>query len=324
MILSFSGDPFLAPRAALRALRAEGFAPHEVTTLGEGLTPDEVLRLASQGGLFGRVALRLDLDEAFTGQAGVKPRNELLAALEGVDPAAFVVAVDSSATPARQKRWRALGRHQHLPTPRYERLPGWIQEELRAHGLRFAADVPQTLADLFGEDLPAIASEIEKVAVLDETLTSERIRALAHRPAARDAFALIEAVVAGEAATSLAIARELLAQGEPPQRVFGALTWQFLLVAKAVALRADGALDARSAATALGAKPFVARRALKIAEALDERRLRTALTVLLEADRRGKSGGDPAWALEGAVLDLAPLFAPPGVPQPAPAGPRAR
>jgi len=310
MIWSFSGDPFLSQRAARRALRVEGFAPHDVVVLDESMTPRELHAHASQGGLFGRVAVHLDFDAAFTGQGGVKPRNDVLQALGEVDPEAFVVAVDSGATPARQKRWRALGRHQHLPTPRYERLPGWVRAELDENGVRYEGQVPETLADLFGEDLPALASEIAKLAVLDEILSAERVRLLANRPAARDAFDLIAAVASGDAPLALGIARDLLEQGEPPQRVFGALAWQFLLVGRAVGLiKERGRVDAREAASALGARPFVARRALAIAGPLDEAGLRRALSVLLDADRRSKSGGDAAWALESAVLTLAPMFA---------------
>ncbi len=311
MILTFSGDPFLARRAARAALAERGVRGSEVVSFGEGLDPADVRRAASQGGLFGQVALFLDFDEAFSGQAGVQPRNEAIAALGDLEEGALVVVLDSSATAARQKRYRALGTLDHRPTPRYERLPRWIAAELEGAGVRFASDVPQVLADLFGEDPAGIASEIAKLAVLDEELGAERVRALANRPAARDAFDLIERVVAGDAPGTLSVARGLLERGEAPQRVFGALTWQFGLVARAVALRAaEPKADARRAAAALGAHPAAARRALAIGERFDEASLRGALHLLLDADVRAKSGGDPDWALEGTVLALARAFAP--------------
>ena len=308
MILAFSGDPFLARRSARAALAERAGAGAEVVGLGEGLEPTDIERASAQGGLFGTVALFLDFDEAFPGQAGVKPRNDALEALARVGDA-LVVVLDSSATAARQKRYRALGELEHLPTPRYAQLPRWVASELKAAGVRFQRDVPQTLADLFGEDPAAIASEILKLAVLDEELSAERVRTLANRPAARNAFDLVERIVTGDAAGALVIARYLLEQGEAPQRVFGALTWQFSLVAQGVGLLAsEGKVDDRRAASALGAPPAAARRALAVARHFDEDGLRRALHVLLDADRRAKSGGDPEWALEGAVLALARSF----------------
>ena len=283
-----------------------------VVRLGEGLRAEDIRDALAQGGLFGRVTLLLDFDEAFSGQAGVKPRNDAVKALQDVPEDAVVVVIDSTATPSRQKTYQALGRHLHLPTPRFERLSAWAADELRDAGVRFTRDVPGALADLFGEDLPAIASEVTKLAVLvDEELTPERVRQVANRPAARDAFKLIEAVARGDAAVALTIVRDLLSFGEPPQRVFGALIWQFMLVAKAVGLlERDPRMTADGAASRLGAKPFVAKRALAIATGLDETSLSRALATLLDADVRSKTGFDPAWALESAVISLSDEFRP--------------
>lgn len=309
MILAFSGDPFLAPRAARRALRARGFGAESVSELGEGMDAAQVGQLAAQSGLFGQVALLLDFDAAFKGQAGVKPRNEVIKALGGVPEDTLVVVLDLNASASRQKTYRKLGEHEHLPTPRFEGLTHWVREELRHEGVRFQRDVPETLADLFGEDLPAIASEIRKLTVLDEELTAARVRAIANRPAARDAFDLIEATAAGDAGRALAVCASLTAQGEAAPRVLGALAWQYNLVARCVGLRESRArVDAGLVAQTLKVKPFVAKKALAIAVKLDERRLGRVLDALLQADLAMKTGRDEGWALEALTLKLATEF----------------
>ena len=331
MVISFSGDPYLARRAAKRALAERGFLPSDVTELGEGMTPGAVATLAAQGGLFGQVALLLDFGEAFTGHAGVKPRSEMMATLRTVSEGALIAVLDQEATPARIKNWRDIGEHLETPTPRYEALPRWVTKELDANQVTYDRDVPSTLAELFGEDVAAIASEIAKLTALDEKFTAERVRQLANRTAVHDAFDLIDAIAKGDAATALQIARQLLAEGEAPQRVLGALVWQFMLVAKALAFaiseNGSGAAagsgaagsrpDARTspqalagkAATALKVRPFVAQRALTLAAVLDERSLREAMSDLLDADVAAKSGGDPEWALESLVIGLASRWA---------------
>jgi len=308
MVLAYTGDPFLVRRAARAALREHGVDPAGVTELGEGLRPEAVLDLASQGGLFGQAALLVDFAEAFQGQAGVRPRNELMKALERVPDGAVVVVLDPDATPARQKAFQALGEHHHLPTPRFERLPRWIATELDAAGVRYRRDVPSVLAELFGEDPAAIASEVQKLAALDEAFDAERVRALVNRPVVHDAFDLIAAMAEGDAAAAMAIARQLLDEGEAPQRVFGALVWQFQLVARAVALlerERPRKVSVSAAAAALKANPKAAQRALDLAAGLDEATLAQALSELVDQDVRGKSGGDAELALETAVVRLA-------------------
>lgn len=313
MILAFSGDPFLATRAARRALVARGFRPEEISELGEGMDADQVRQLAAQGGLFGQVALLLDLDAAFKGQAGVKPRNDVLRALAEVPEEAVVVVLDLGATASRQKTYRELGELEHLPTPRFQALVHWVRQELQAEGVRATREVPEVLADLFGEDLPGIAGEIQKLAVLageGEELTGERVREIANRPAARDAFDLIDRIVAGDAAGALRTCRDLTELGEAPQRVLGALGWQFALVARCVGLRESRArADAGLVTQTLKVKPFVAKKALGIAQKLDEEGLRRVLAALLRADVATKTGRDERWALESLALELSGLFA---------------
>ncbi len=311
MIVAFTGDPFLARRSARRALRDRGVAPSEVVELGEGLLPEQIEAAVHQAGLFGATVLLLDFDAAFEGQAGVAPRAAAMKALASVPEDALVIVVDAKATAARQKTWRALGTLEHQPTPRYAALRGWIAKEAEAHGVRTRGGVPAVLADLFGEDLPALAAEIDKLAVLDEVLDEARVRELVHRPASRDAFDLIDAVTAGNEATAVRTARLLLDAGEAAPRILGALGWQFSLVARAVALRErDGDVAKAVAARTLGAAPYAAGKAMDIARRLDERALREVFGILLEVELAVKTGRrEPGWAIEAGALELAGTFA---------------
>lgn len=310
MIDAFSGDAFLVHRAARSMLQERGFGPADVNEMGEDMSAEQVAQVAAQSGLFGRQALWLDFGAAFTGQAGVKPRNAVMRVLESVPEDTQIVVIDADATNARQKAYREIGKHHHVPTPRFGELTRWVGTELSRHDVRFRSDVPATLADLFGEDLPAIAAEIQKLAVLDEELTSERVREIANRPAARNAFDLIDAAVAGDARTALAVCRGLLEQGEAPPRVMGALAWQFDVVARSVALQQGNTrLRQSDAARQLKANPYAARKALAIAENLDEPTLYRALSTLLAADVAMKTGRDAGATMELCTVELASIFA---------------
>lgn len=308
MIVSFSGDRFLCRRAGRAALAAAGATPGAAVELAEGMSAQDVTRLASQGGLFGRATLLLDFEAAFTGAAGVKPRNEVMKALEGVTAGATIVALDPDATPARQKAWRALGDHRHLALPRGDRLRDWVASELGEAGVESEPAVAAYLAEVFGEDAAAIASEVQKLAALDERIGLERAKAVVNREATRDAFDAIERIAAGDVAGAVAVTRRLVDAGEAVPRVFGALAWQFMLVAKATGLRQrEGArrIGGAQAAAALGAAPYAAEKALALAARLDEAAVAAALAELLAADVAAKTGRDQELALDGVVISLA-------------------
>jgi DNA polymerase III subunit delta len=309
MVVAFSGDPFLATRAARRHLKARGFRAEEVTELGEGMTAEQVSQLAAQSGLFGQVALLLEFDAAFKGQAGVKPRNEVIKTLEHIPEDTLVVILDLEASESRQKTYKSLGENHHYPTPRFSALTHWIRQELNEEKVRFHNDVPDTLADLFGEDLPSIAAEVQKLAVLDQELSGQQVREIVNRPAARDAFNFIEATANGNAHEALSVCQSLLAQGEAPPRVLGALTWQYNLVARCVALREDRSrVDPALVTQTLKVKPFVAQKALSLAAKLNEAGLKKVLTYILEAEVAMKTGRDEVWALESLALKLATFY----------------
>ncbi len=306
MIIAYSGDSFLVRRAVKRAFEARGFAMQDVTELAEGMTGGEVAQLAAQSGLFGSSALLLDFSAAFKGQAGVKGRNEVMKVLNTIPEDSLVIVIDLEATPARQKNYKKLGEFEQLPTPRFAALSHWIRLELESHALTFEKSVPDTLADLFGEDLPSIAAEINKLSVLDEKLTSEQVIRLVNRPASRSAFDLIDAISAKKPDVALKTIHSLIAQGEAANRILGALTWQYNLLARAVAIKESRSrVDATVLTQTLKVAPFVAKKTLALSQNIDEVALKKILLALLDADVAIKTGKNDQWALEALALKLA-------------------
>ena len=307
-VRAFVGDPFLARRAARAALEEAcahaGVAADAVVRLGEGATAADVVEAMGQGGLFGPSIVWFDLDEAFVGAGHTAARNAVLDALDD-SGTALVVALDAAATPARQKRWRALGEVVALPTPRFAGLTRWVAQELQVAGVAVKGNVAGALADAFGDDLPGAAGEVAKLALLGETITPERALEIAHRPATRTAFDVVDALAAGDAARALTLVRDILDQGEAPIRVHAALAWHVDLVARctALALR-DPRVAKDEAARTLGASPYPTGRALEVARRLDEATLAAAVEATVQADVAMKTGRDPEWALESCVLEL--------------------
>jgi DNA polymerase III subunit delta len=319
MLEIYSGDPFLARRAALQRLQGlrQADATLEVVRLSEGIDAGALRQALDQGGLFGRVALLVDLDEAFPGAGHTAARNAIIDVLAGgaerfAAAAALALVIDAEATPARQKRWRELGTLHHQATPRYGELKAWLSRELRAAQVEPRGDVVGALIDLFGDDLPGMVGELQKLQLLEQPITPERVRQVAQRPAARSAFDLIDAVVAGDRAAALRVARQLLELGEVPIRVMAALVWQVDLLARGAALLLqDPTIPVARLRSALGVAEFVAKKVHGVARHLDEPTVAAMVAATLDADVAMKRGTDPEWALERVALQLAGLFAKP-------------
>ena len=305
MIESYSGDAFLAARAArarLAQLRSESF---EMTELAEDLTPDRVQAVAGQSGLFGAGALYLDFDAAFSGQAGVKPRNAMLKLLPTLSGDTRIIVLDSSATAARQKQWKAMGEHVNLPTPKWGALERWIADELKATGVNFKRDVPGVMVELFGEDLPGIASEIMKLQLVGVELTAGNLRELTGKEGVADAFSLLDAIVAGDSAAAVEQCRALRRQDEDGVKVLAAVSWQFGLVARCTGLlQAEPRAGDSRVASALKVHPFVAGKVRRIAAGLNEQSLKPVLSAIADAELASKSGRSGDWALEKLALQL--------------------
>lgn len=309
MIESFSGDPFLAARAIREKLLEFTRAGHETVEAGEELDVSVLRAAAGQTGLFGTSVIFLDFDAAFSGQAGVKPRNAVMKALATVPADQPVLVLDSSATDARRKNWLKLGEHTHLPTPRFQALDRWIAAELKAAGVKHDRDVPAAFSELFGEDLPGIASEILKLSVLGTDLDAASVRRLSGRDSMTDSFAFIESITAGDAAAALQNLRLLRQQAEEAMRVLAAVSWQFGLVARTVAeLAADPRQPDGQLARELRVAPFAAGKARRIAARLDEDRLLPLLRGVASAELAAKSGRNADWALEKLAIELSGFF----------------
>lgn len=312
MLRVFVGDPFLARRSALTALaevrRAAGVDVAAVRRFGDDTTAETFVEELGQGGLFGRPVAFLDLDDLFPGAGHTATRNALIDALGRVAEA-DVVVLDASATPARQKRWTALGEVVAEPAPRFTQRNRWAAKELEVAGVEVRGDVAGALVDAFGDDLPGIAGEVVKLALLPGPITPERALEVAHRPAHRSAFDLVDALSAGDAATALRLVRDLLDRGEPPVRVQAALAWHVDLVVRCAALSLrDPRVGKDEAARALKTSPYPTGRALDVARRLDEATLATIAGATVGAEVAMKTGRDPAWALERCVLSLVAAF----------------
>lgn len=192
----------------------------------------------------------------------------------------------------------------------------WVREHAHAEG----ADITRQAADALLNTLgPAatgavgvlrLGTEVAKLATyaLDDggTITPEHVALLVTGAADEQAFAWLDAVIAGNAREAVRRTEGLLAAGEEPMRLMALLGSQvgYLLRAKRLPNATDNAV-----ASALGVAPGRAYHILRAARAADVGRLAVATRDLAATDEAVKTGValSDADALLWAVLQIARL-----------------
>ncbi|WP_034383788.1 DNA polymerase III subunit delta [Deinococcus sp. YIM 77859] len=296
-LMAFSGNRFLAEEALRDTLMARGLSPRDLPRLaGEEVTADTIAPLLAPS-LFGDGGVIVDL-------AGTKPDKALLELLAS---APVTVAVLDEAPPAgRVKLYESRGEHYPSAAPQKTGdVAGWAAQRARRAGLRLDREAALYLAEVFGPDLTGIAGELNKLALLDGPLTADLVRRVVGREPPGDTFAMLGAATGGRPGEAVTHLRRLLASGEDPFRLLGAVVWQYGLVARCVALlQEEGRVTEAGAAQRLGLKPYSAKKALEVARRLNESRIRAHLTRILDAEVAMKRGLDPAAVLERLIVQL--------------------
>ncbi|ACO45898.1 DNA polymerase III subunit delta [Deinococcus deserti] len=296
-LLAFTGNRFLADETLRDSLRARGLNPRELPRLGGEDVSAEGLRPHLSPGLFGDGGVIVDLE-------GVKADKALLELLSG---APVTVALLDEAPPAtRLKLYEKHGEVIPSPAPvKPGDVTGWVVQRAKKAGLPLERDAAAYLGEVFGPDLAGIVGELNKLALLDGALDRVTVHRVVGREPPGDSFAMLGAATAGRPGEALTQLRRLLASGEDPFKLMGAVIWQYSLVARCVALlQEEGRVTEALAAQRLGVKPYPAKKALDVARRLNEARMRGHLSRILEADLGMKRGLDAGTVLERLIVQL--------------------
>lgn len=296
-ILAFTGNAFLADETLRDTLAARGLAARDLPRFSGEDVKAELLGPHLAPSLFGDGGVVVDL-------GGLKPDKALLDLLAS---APVTVAVLDEAPPAtRLKVYEKAGEVVASPAPsKPGEVTGWVVARARRAKLPLDRDAASYLAEVFGADLAGIAGELNKLELLGGPLGRARVQAVVGREPPGDSFAMLGAATTGRTAEAVTQLRRLLASGEDPFKLLGAVVWQYSLVARCAALiQEEGRVSDAVAAQRLGVKPYPAKKALEVARHLNESRVRAQLRRILDADLAMKRGLDAGVALERLIVQL--------------------
>lgn len=191
-------------------------------------------------------------------------------------------------------------------TPR--EIPQWISSRSTKMGLKLTPLQITQLAQRLGVELLQIRTELEKLAVYalenGGIVSDEAFDSLVPLGDESNVFALMDAVVSGDARQSMPRLQELLAAGEPELRLLTTITRQFRNIAAAIECR-NLRLDKKTLASELGLKPFVIEKSMAQAGRYTMAQIQRITDRLLQADYRIKTGQSaPRLELETAIVEI--------------------
>ncbi len=299
MIQLFTGDNTFTRQEAYDALRAShdtdgSLAANTITFSGKTLKISELEaaamaipfladhRLVRVDGLCDRFGARTGRRRADL--AAWDGLADLLEALPDTTLLIFIDAKTTDRNPIRQMIAEA-GQIREFPPFRPRDVDSWLHDRTRALGLHLTPGAERLLIARVGHDLWTLASELQKIQIYagDATVDEAVVESLAPVNHESNIFQFVDAVAEGRTTQAMQSLAALRQAGETPQRILNMIARQIRMVAVARELldRGGSEDDIRQA---LGAHPFVAKRAANQARRYTQATADAALRRVLDAD----------------------------------------
>lgn len=243
-------------------------------------------------------------------QALVAKQAEALAEyLQAPNPSARLLFLASEPLPSSHWLPKALPPSAVIALPRLTGpgLIAWLQREAREHGYELTEAAVRLLVRWVGEDLSALAGELEKACLFagptTRSIGEEEVRQVVGEHRIRKTFELADAIERRQIGAALSLLDQLLAAGEEPLAILGALTRQVRTTWQVKEWLRAGK-SGEEIARLLRRPPFAVETLAAVATSQSPAALTRALARCWEAERRLKSGGRPRSELTVLVADL--------------------
>lgn len=307
--------------SALARLRRH-FAPEAIEAVSALDTPGEaVAALCNAGSLFGdaRLVVTEDVDGRRDGDGRLKggwKAGDVEAIAEYVkSPApATVLALVGQEVKKTSSLWKACAKAGQVLEYNVVKkaVQGWVVDQFRARGVQAEPEAAAALVQIVGDDLNALATEIDKISTWagSEPVGEQEIEALAAPMADLPIYELTDAWAARDASRALAVSetlfeRESRQRRDVAARLAAALGGHVARLRSIKRLAADG-VPSKEAAERLRMHPFRAQKLYGEAEGFSSEELRSAVVRLsaLDGALKGQSRLAPDLELQRALVDL--------------------
>ena len=327
MIYSLSGDDDFTIRETLARMKESVGTPDvrdvNILTLDSNVSLDEFMANASTVPFLAdkRLVLVEGLLSKFERRSGARSgsgangRKELSEwerlpmVLADVPETTDVVFVDgrlSASNPLLKLiQERVTANTYNPPGPRELRM--WIADRARSEGAEIDGQAVQVLAETIGSDLPVMASELRKLALVaaGRAISADDVDRMVSYSQESSIFASVDAIVEGRVSEALGLVHGLLEAGSPTGYILTMVARQvrLLILAKEIGARR---LSMGEASQRLRLSGYPLRKTLFQADRFSMERLVEIHSMLLEADLAMKStGADDELILDTLIADIA-------------------
>jgi DNA polymerase-3 subunit delta len=306
---------------ALERLRVH-FLPEATDVVSALDVPAEAaIALCNAGSLFGDARLvvvenvdgRRDSDNRLKGGWKAADVETLSAYLASPAPGT-VLALVGEEVKKTAALWKACAKAGDVLEYTVEKkaIQKWVAERFARHGVRAEPEACSALVQIVGDDLHALALEVDKLATwaAGEPIGEREVELLAAPAADTPIFTLTDAWAAGDTARALAASETIFERESKPRRdtaarLAGALGGHLGRMRSLRRLAAEG-VRAREAAPKLRMHPFYAEKVSRQADGFSPDQLRDASARLAELDGalKGRSKLAPDLEIQRALVDL--------------------
>jgi DNA polymerase III subunit delta len=306
---------------ALQRLRAH-FAAEAIEAVSALETSGEsAVALCNAGSLFGDARLviveevdgRRDSDGRRRGGWKTTDVDAIAAYLGGPAPAT-VLALVGEEVKKSAALWKACAKAGGVLefSVAKKDLTRWVGDQFRLRGVEAEPEACAALVQLVGEDLHALAQEIDKLSTwaAGEPIGEEEVVALVASVADLPVYELTDAWATCDAARALSVSealfvRESRQRRDTAARLAGAVGGHVGRL-RTIKRLADEGVQSKEAAVRLKLNPFYASRLYRQAEGLSAEELRLAVVRLAELDGalKGQSRLAPDLEVQRALVEL--------------------
>ena len=191
--------------------------------------------------------------------------------------------------------------------PKENVLATWVRDRAKERGYTMTINAARALINRVGERPGILAQELDKTLTYSgtkHTVSEKDVQEVVGETRLENIFSLTDALKNKNPHKALQILKNQLDNGEEPIKIMGAIAWQFRVIWEVKHYQKRN-IPLGHIAKAMGANPFIVKKALQHTKKFSTQQLRRSYLQLTQADRSLKSSSqNPLAVMQTLILGL--------------------